>query len=124
MQLSKALFHVARKTHQIQMTPPSTIFDILGTVGGFLSLFSLMIGWPAVIINQLYYGRALKRARETGAIPDHYLEEDGTVRVDKANEVVQHLMGMDDLPRSTTSNMKTIPESGEGTSTSTVQDME
>lgn len=101
------------------MTPPSTIFDILGTVGGFLSLFSLLIGWPAVIINQLYYSRALKKARAAGVIPDDYLEEDGTVRVDKANEVVQHLMGIDDIPIQP--RMKSIPEERQGTSSSSTR---
>lgn len=92
--VSKGFYRSSDTAFQIKMTPPSTIFDILGIVGGFLSLFSLMIGWPAMIINQFYYSRALSKAKAEGMIPAEYLEEDGTVRVERANEVIHRLNEM------------------------------
>lgn len=89
--LSKAFFHVDRSARRIQMTPPSTIFDILGLIGGFLSLFTLIIGWPAMILNQVMFAKDLRRARKQGNIPDDYLDREGGVKMDKAGEVLDEI---------------------------------
>ncbi|GMH38636.1 hypothetical protein BSKO_06520 [Bryopsis sp. KO-2023] len=95
LKLSKAFFHIDSDAALFKMTPPSTIFDILGLVGGFLSLFSLLIGWPAMIINQMMFSHALKRAMRSGKVPPEYLDKGGAVKVDKANEVLEQLNSLD-----------------------------
>ncbi|GMH38639.1 hypothetical protein BSKO_06523 [Bryopsis sp. KO-2023] len=104
--LSKAFFHIDRDARRIHMTPPSTIFDILGLIGGFLSLFSLLIGWPAMVINQVMFSRDLKKARKRGSIPDDYLDRDGSVKVDKASEVLDELHKIYDSPPSSRKNLR------------------
>lgn len=81
--LTTAFYVVDMNSISIDISPKATAFDILGMFGGFLSLFSFIFGYPALLINAYLYKSALKRAKKKGHIPQEYLDEDGNIRFDK-----------------------------------------
>ncbi|GMH38256.1 hypothetical protein BSKO_06140 [Bryopsis sp. KO-2023] len=115
LEIARAFFRSSSESVNVEMTPPSTIFDILGLVGGFLSLFTFMIGWPAMLLNQYHFNKALDRARKEGHIPEEYYDESGELRMDKANMVVTrlHEMGYKRNKNATSSTANTTTTSRE-----------
>jgi len=91
-----AIFTFAFSTRfkQVTMMPAITLFDILGIIGGILSLFTFVIGAPAMKLNKLKFARALKRACDTGIFRDNVINADGTLQYDKANKIVEGIYEM------------------------------
>lgn len=89
------LAHITIKFSQdfqhVQMSPFSTLGGILGALGGLSSLFIFVIGIPAVYINQLLFSRKLQNAQTMGLLDENMFNRDGTLRIDRTNEVVEVL---------------------------------
>lgn len=87
-EMAKFKLVISTKFKNLVMQPSVTLFDILGIMGGFLSLAYYVIGLPAYKLNHLKFSRALKQACKHGYLPETVINSDGTIQFDKANEII------------------------------------
>lgn len=91
LRLGQIFFKMADDYVQIVIYPSSTLFDILGLLGGLLSLSTFLIGWPALLINQWQFKSAFSEAMQQCRIPKKMVSRDGRIRMGWTNEILNIL---------------------------------
>lgn len=82
----------------VRLDPSATLGDVLGNLGGLFSLFAFVIGLPALYCNRHLFKVAVQKARKRGLLDENLLKEDGSIRIDKADEVVELLNKISVVP--------------------------
>ncbi|GMH33037.1 hypothetical protein BSKO_00871 [Bryopsis sp. KO-2023] len=92
--LAKIYFRMNDIDKTVIMVPYTTLFDIMGVIGGFLALLNFMIGVPTTFMGKLSFTKFLKEAVDSGTLGVDAIDASGSVRMDKSNEVVKKLGSM------------------------------